>query len=132
LAWTLSGVAFAQSSEQTIVLLPEGAELPDVVTDSIVPPKDSDGNYISAPQGVEHSADGLATANDARESGRAFGEAMTAQAQENRENNARGARPDVPPGQPPDDVTLPDLPDTPVTPAVPDRPEPPVTPPGRP
>jgi hypothetical protein len=136
--------AFAQSGAETLVLLPETAELPDVVTGPIDLPKDENGEYIPAEQAVENSAAGLATANDARENGRAFGQAMAAQAQENREQNARGARPDLAdllPDRVPDHVSLPTLPDVPaapalpelpVTPPVPERPETPVSPPGRP
>lgn len=135
-AWIwLGGTAFAQSGTQTIALMPEGAELPAVVTGRIDLPKDENGDYRPAAAAVENSARGLAIANEARENGRAFGEAMAAQAQENRENKARGGRPDLPelpPGQPPGDVTLPTLPELPVTPPVPARPEVPAAPPGQP
>lgn len=124
------GAASAQGGAETIVLMPEGAELPAVVTAAIDLPKDESGEYRPAAAAVENSAHGLAIANEARENGRAFGEAMAAQAQENRENKARGGRPDLPglpggpPGQAPDDV--------PAAPPVPDRPEVPATPSGRP
>jgi len=132
---SFGGIAVAQNGAQTIVLMPEGAELPAVVTATIDLPRDENGEYRPAAAAVENAARGLAVANEARENGRAFGEAMAAQAQENRENRARGGRPDlpsVPPGQPPGDVTLPTLPQTPAAPPVPDRPEVPATPPGRP
>ena len=136
---SFGGIAVAQSGAETIVLMPEGAELPAVVTRVIDLPRDENGDYRPAAAAVESSAGGLAIANEARENGRAFGEAMAAQAQENRENKARGGRPDlpgVPPGQPPGDVTLPTLPTLPETPAAPptapERPEVPAAPPGRP
>ena len=143
----LSGYAFAQNGEQTIALLPEDAELPDVVTAAIDLPKDADGEYRPSVKAVERSAEGIATANAAREDGRAFGESMAAQAKENRELRARGERPDVDdllPEQVPDDVSLPTLPERPeppelpVLPELPALPEHPVThvippaPPGRP
>jgi hypothetical protein len=136
---TLSGYAFAQDAEQTIALLPEGAELPDVVTAAIDLPKDADGEYRPSARAVESSAKGLATANAAREDGRAFGQSMAEQAKENRELRTRGERPDLAdllPDQVPDHVTLPTLPERPELPDPPALPEhpvtPPVTPPGRP
>ncbi len=90
----VSSVVSAQNGTQTIVLMPEGAELPAAVTRVIDLPKNENGEYRPAAAAVEHSARGLAIANEARENGRAFGEAMAAQAQENRENKARGGRPD--------------------------------------
>ena len=131
LVW-IGGTAFAQSGAQTIVLMPEGAELPAVVTAAIDLPKDENGDYRPAAPALVNGARGLGIANEARENGRAFGEAMAAQAQENRENKARGGRPELPPGQPPPDVPLPPLPDTPATPPVPERPEVPGASPGRP
>jgi hypothetical protein len=128
---TLSGYAFAQDAERTIALLPEDAELPDVVTAAIDLPRDADGEYRPSAQAVERSADGIATANAAREDGRAFGASMAAQARENRELRARGERPDFSdllPEQVPDDVSLPTLPEQPVAPPV----TPPVTPPAPP
>jgi hypothetical protein len=125
----------AQGGTETIVLIPEGAELPAVVTAAIDLPKDENGNYRPAAAAVDNSVRGLAIANEARENGRAFGEAMAAQAQENRENKARGGRPDLPelpPGQPPGDVALPTLPQIPAAPPVPARPDVPAAPPGRP
>jgi hypothetical protein len=136
---TLSGYAFAQDGEQTIALLAEGAELPDVVTAAIDLPKDADGDYRPSANAVGRSAEGIATANAAREDGRAFGQATAAQAKENRELRTRGERSDFAdllPDQVPDDVTLPTLPERPESPELPDPvtpPEaPPATPPGRP
>ena len=108
----LSGYAFAQDGEQTIALLPEGAELPDVVTAAIDLPKDADGEYRPSVRAIESSAHGIATANAAREDGRAFGERMAAQAKEDRELRTRGERPD----QVPDDVSLPTPPEPPQRP----------------
>src|SRR5688572_16649839 len=88
LACSLCGSALAQSGEETIVLLPEGTERPDVVTNAIDLPKDENGEYRPSEQAVAHSAHGLATANAAREGGRAFGEQMAAAARENREDRA--------------------------------------------
>src|SRR5262245_65993257 len=90
----LSGYAFAQDGEETLGLLPEDAELPDVVTAAIDLPKDADGEYRPSVKAVERSAEGIATANAAREHGREFGQSMAAQAKENRELHARGERPD--------------------------------------
>ena len=125
----LSGYAFAQDGEQTIALLPQDAELPDVLTAAIDLPKDADGEYRPSVKAVERSAEGIATANAAREDGRAFGQSMAAQAKENRELRTRGERPDFAdllPEQVPDDVTLPTLPERPELPeppALPERPE---------
>jgi hypothetical protein len=122
LVWMLSGWALAQDGEETIVLLPEGAEQPVVVTGAIDLPKDADDEYIPSEEGVKNSADGLAAANAARDNGRAFGEEMAARAQESRENYARGARPDLAnllPGQVPGDVSLPDMPERPSVPVTP-------------
>lgn len=128
------GTALAQSGAQTIILMPEGAELPVVVTGGIDLPKDV--NVRPAAAAVENGARGLAIANDARENGRGFGEAMAAQARENRENKARGGRPEqpnLPPGQLPGDVPLPALPETPATTPVPQPPpDVPAAPPARP
>lgn len=130
----LSGYAFAQNGEQTIALLPEDAELPDVVTAAIDLPKDADGEYRPSVKAVERSAEGIATANAAREDGRAFGQSMAAQAKEDRELRTRGERPDfgdLVPEQVPDDVslpTLPERPELPELPALPERPELPTLP----
>jgi hypothetical protein len=132
----LSGHALGQSGEQTIALLPEDAELPEVVTAAIDLPKDAEGDYRPSATAVERSAAGIATANAAREDGRAFGERTAAQAKENRELRTRGERPDLAellPDQVPDDVTLPTLPDRPELPELPEPPvAPPAAPPGRP
>ena len=145
LACLFSASVLAQSGEETVVLLPEGAELPDVVTAAIDLPRDADGEYRPSAHAIESSAKGLATANAAREDGRAFGAQMAANAADNRETNSRGSRPDLRdllPDQVPDHVTPPSLPEPPVappetpvgppeTPATPPL-SPPVTPPGRP
>jgi hypothetical protein len=145
LASLISASSLAQHGEDTVVLLPEGAELPDVVTAAIDLPKDANGEYRPSVQAIESSARGLATANSAREDGGAFGAQMAAQAADNRATNARGPRRDLgnrPPDQIPDHVTPPSLPDLPAAPpetpvgppATPVTPplSPPVTPPGRP
>jgi hypothetical protein len=120
--------------EQTMALLPQGAELPSAVTEAIDLPKDDEGEYRPNAAAIEHSAHGLEIANLAREDGRAFGQATAAAAQENREDHARGSRPDVADLRP-DDVpaqpTLPDLPDLPELPdhvSLPDRPDHPTPP----
>ena len=128
----LSGYAFAQDAEQTIALLPKDAELPDVVTAAIELPKDANGEYRPSVKAVERSAEGIATANAAREDGRAFGESMAAQAKDNRELRTRGERPDFDdllPERVPDDVSVPALPERPELPELPALPEHPVTPP---
>ena|SRR4026207_2507812 len=61
----LSGYAFAQDGEQTIALLPQDADLPDVVTAAIELPKDAEGVYRPSVKAVERSAEGIATANAA-------------------------------------------------------------------
>lgn len=127
LACLLSASSLAQNGEETVVLLPESAELPDVVTAAIDLPKDADGEYRPSVQAVDSSAKGLATANAAREDGRAFGAQMAANAADNRETNSRGSpSPPEAPVAPPETPVGP--PETPVTPPV----SPPVTPPGRP
>ncbi len=128
LACSLCVFASAQSGEETIVLLPEGTELPDVVTDAIELPKDENGEYRASTQAVAHSARGLATANAAREGGRAFGEQMAAAARESREDRARGSRldlRDLRPEHVPDNAELPELPQPP---SLPERPNPPELP----
>ena len=144
LACLFSASTLAQNGEDTVVLLPEGAELPGVVTAAIDLPKDADGEYRPSVQAVESSAKGLTTANSAREDGRAFGAQMAANAADNRETNSRGARPDLSnlPDQVPDHVTPPSPPELPVAPpetpvSPPETPatppiSPPVAPPGRP
>ena len=103
--------------EITMTLLPASAQTPDAVTKTIELPKRPDGSDIPSAAGVEHSANGLATANAAREDGRAFGQATAAAARENRENATRASRPDP-------SEQRPEPPETPETPA-PDRPGPP-------
>ena len=145
LACLFGASSLAQNGEDTVVLLPEGAELPEVVTAAIDLPKDADGEYRPSVQAVESSAKGLATANSAREDGRAFGAQMAANAADNRATNSRGPRPDLSdrlPDRVPDHVTPPSLPELPVAPpetpvGPPETPvtpplSPPVTPPGRP
>jgi hypothetical protein len=118
LAWTLSGMVLAQDGEETIVLLPEKATLPEVVTAAIVLPTDDNGNYRASERGVERSAQGLAIANAAREDGRAFGEQMAAAAKDNRESHARHELP-APRDRVPDHVSPPTPPERPETPASP-------------
>lgn len=129
-ALSLAGVVSAQDAadeeplpedlELTMTLMPEGANLPEAVTRTIeLPPPASTRNGAAA------SADGIARANEARESreqgldtaaearekGRELGEEMAEQARENREDAGRGRPPEPPPGGPPDD--LPGPPDGP-------------------
>ena len=98
--------------ELTMTLIPINAESPAAVTAAIELPKDSSGDYIPSAAGVEHSAQGLDTANLAREDGRAFGQATAAAARENRENATRASHdaelegPPAPP-EPPDHPTPP-------------------------
>lgn len=108
--------------EVTIAVMPQDAELPDVVTTEISLPTDEDGNFVASDEGVENSADGLAIANDARADGRAFGEAAAAAAEANREELGRASIPnlvDLIPGQAADPADVPDLPDVPATPPRP-------------
>lgn len=131
-----SNWVFAQGEEGengdldvTITAMPQDAEVPEVVTGDITLPMDEDGNYIPAEEGVENSAEGLAIANEAREDGRAFGEAAAAAAEANREDLGRGSMPNleelIPADLIPDQVSdtlgddvsdLPERPDVPVTP----------------
>jgi hypothetical protein len=110
------GVALAQESEQTaedaltdtldvtMVLLPEGATLPDAVTRTIELPRAAREaatapGLDTAAQARERRERGLETAAEAREQGREFGQQMAEQAQEGRENVGRGnggQRPDLP------------------------------------
>ena len=123
LACLASASSFAQTGEETVVLLPEGAQRPDIVTAAIDLPKDANGNYRPSVKAVEKSAKGHATANAARENGRAFGAQMAANAANNRETRARETHPDhAPPPAPPETPVGP--PNTPGTP--------PVSPPGKP
>ena len=105
----------AVALEITMTLIPANARTPDAVTTTIELPKDPDGNYIPSAAGVEHSADGLATANAAREDGRAFGQATAAAARENREDATRASR----------GAASEQRPETPEPPETPDRPAPP-------
>ena len=140
LACSFSVASLAQNGEDTVVLLPEGAELPDVVTAAIDLPKDANGDYRPSVQAIDRSAKGLATANAARENGRAFGAQMAANAADNRAARSRGSRPDLSdrlPDQVPDHVTPPSPPELPAAPETPAGPPetpatPPVSPPGRP
>ena len=100
----------------TITLMPEGAELPEVVTALIELPKDENGEYIPSAEGVANSADGLDTANRAREDGRAFGEAAAAAAQDNREDAGRGSMPDLGDLLPDHVPEIPELPGPPAPP----------------
>src|SRR5262245_56770603 len=90
LACLTSAASLAQSGEETVVLLPEGAERPDVVTSASQLPRDADGKYRLPAKAVDGNAKGRATANAAREDGRAFGAQMAANAADNRETLARG------------------------------------------
>jgi hypothetical protein len=120
---------FAQEGEGgddldvTMTLMPEGADLPDAVTRELELPRytegENEGEYIPSSQGVENSANGLETANAAREDGRAFGEAAAEAAQDNREEHSRGNMPDL-------ENLLPDQ--VPDMPGPPDRPGPPDAP----
>jgi hypothetical protein len=103
--------------ELTMILIPANAQTPDAVTKTIELPKDDgSGAYVPSAQGVEHSAQGLETANAAREDGRAFGQATAAAARDNRENASRASRDaDTPPRQP----TPAETPDRPASPQRP-------------
>ena len=119
--WTFAQDAPGDDLEITMTLMPEGGDLPDAVTRELTLPMfpEDDEN-----QGVVNSADGLATANQAREDGREFGRQAAAAAQDNRENLGRGQPEDLPMGPPdelpgpPDDLPGPpdDLPGPPDTP----------------
>lgn len=97
-------------------VLPANAELPEAATREIELPRDGEDEnapFRPSEQGVNNGGEGLETANDAREDGRAFGQEAAAAAQENRENLGRGSRPDLEdlPDQVPDDIPAP--PETP-------------------
>ena len=47
------------------MLLPEGVELPDVVTNTIDLPKDENGEYRASEEAIAQSAKGIAIANAA-------------------------------------------------------------------
>jgi hypothetical protein len=88
----------------TMVLLPEGATVPDAVTRTIELPRAAADS--ANPPGVDTASSarngrerGLENAAEAREQGREFGQQMSQQAQEGRENAGRGnngERPDLP------------------------------------
>jgi hypothetical protein len=122
--------------ELTITLIPNAADLPDVVTRNIVLP------ISASEEGVANSARGLATANENRaeaaanreaallraEQNRLAGAEIGEAAQANRENFVRGdaglnvSIPDhLPqlPTQAPDLTQLPGRPDLPITPPTP-------------
>ena len=116
LASSLCGSAFAQRGEETIVLLPEGVELPDVVTNTIDLPKDENGAYRASEEAIAQSAKGIAIANAAREDGRTFGEQMATAAKENREVHTRSQMPDLSdlrPDHVPNNAAVPELPSNP-------------------
>jgi hypothetical protein len=115
-----SGDEGSDSSESTLTVIPEDAELPSVVTEDLALPKDGE-DFLPAVQGVEHGSAGLETANLAREDGRAFGEAAAAAAEQNREDFERGSRPDLEDLLPDQVPSIPDVPDVP---NVPDPPTP--------
>lgn len=62
------------AANSTMTVIPETAELPDAVTKELVLPDEV------SEAAREHSAEGLARANAAREDGRAFGQATAAAA----------------------------------------------------
>jgi len=124
--WALAASAapaFAQDSNPrsdalTIRLLPEDAELPDAITREIELPIDADGNLTVAEDGEANSTDGLTIANEAREDGRAFGEAAAAAAEANREEIGRGLIPNVEDLRPDHVPKFPEFPPTLGTPDV--------------
>lgn len=105
------GEALPAELEVTMVLMPQGAGRPDVVTKTIELPRPANetGNDNSskgrdtADEARENRQDGLDTAEEARERGREFGQDMAEQARENREDAGRGDPPDDPPDGPPID-----------------------------
>jgi hypothetical protein len=96
--------------DSTLTVIPEGAELPAVVTDNLDLPKHGE-DYLPAVQGVEHGGAGLETANLAREDGRAFGEALAAAAEQSREDFEHGSKPDLGTLLPDQATSVPDVPD---------------------
>jgi hypothetical protein len=126
--------AFAQENssdtdenlELTMTLLPEAATLPDAVTKTIeLPEPASETGADSSAQGLataneardhsdqsDHSDAGLETAAEARERGRDLGQDMAAEAQQNREDQGRGTPPEESP-PPPDHPTPPNPPGPP-------------------
>lgn len=112
--WTFAQDAPDEDLEITMTLMPEDGDLPDAVTRELTLPVFPEGDEnaddpIPSQQGVDNSANGLTTANQAREEGREFGREAAAAAQDNRENLGRGGRPEDLPFGVPDD--LPELPD---------------------
>jgi len=121
IAWTASGPALGQEPTQgdalpaelevTMVLMPQGAGRPEVITKTIElprPAKDTGDDNSSkgrdtADVARENRQDGLETAGEARERGREFGQELAEQARENREDAGRGNAPDEPPDGPPID-----------------------------
>jgi hypothetical protein len=118
-----AGTAYADE-EATMTVMPQ-AELPDAVTDAIELPDEA------SEEGVASSAEGLATANEARqrrlegletaqaarERGAEFGAEHAENARDARENFGRG----IADGNRPADLphTVPELPQQPETPPVP-------------
>ncbi len=103
--WTFAQDAPGDDLEITMTLMPEDGDLPDAVTRELTLPvfpegDENAGQPIPSQQGVDNSADGLATANQAREAGREFGRQAAAAAQENRENLGRGRPEGLPMGPP--------------------------------
>ena len=110
--------AVAVELEVTMVLLPQGAARPEVITKSIELPRpaaasggESEQGRDTADEARDNRQDGLDTAAEARERGREFGQDMAEQARENREDAGRGGPPDEPPGGPPENLPLPELPE---------------------
>jgi hypothetical protein len=102
-----------ETLDVTITLLPEGATTPEAVTRIIeLPAAANDSARQRSADGIQRAndargnrQDGLDTAAEARESGRALGQQMRERAQEDRENAGRGGPPDgagpqSPPGPP--------------------------------
>lgn len=116
----VSSIAYAQDTtdddsaadfELTMTLLPEGATRPDAVTRVIELPGSAAPEATENARGLDTANDarsrraaGLDIATDATQRGRAFGEAMREQAQENREDAGRES---------PEPPNRPDLPDRP-------------------
>jgi len=134
-SWVLAqegeaGTEGSSELEVTLSLLPEGVELPDAAIRSLDLPRfpaeegsEEPGEYKPAQQAQDHALDALANATEARDEGRARGEAAAAAAQDNREEFGRGERPNL-------EDLLPDQ--VPEDPGPPDMPGPPDTPPGAP
>jgi hypothetical protein len=73
------------AANSTMTVIPQDAELPDAVTKELVLPDEA------SEAAREHSATGLAKANEAREDGRAFGQATAAAAREHAQDSAQAA-----------------------------------------